>query len=258
MIKVNNITVTPQYYPDGTLRLNLPPQGETAQVEWLFEKNEETFILFLLTKHLRAGGAQKITLHLPYIPNARMDRVKADDEVFTLKYFAQFINSLNFEQVIVRDAHSDVSLALINRVKSEDIKPKLTALAKRLLTDKDIIFFPDAGSCKRYKDALEGNIVYGVKERDWKTGKIQGLKVEGKLPAAPFNALIIDDISSYGGTFYHSAKKLKELGADKIWLYITHCENSILEGELIKSGLIERIFTTQSIFTKEHNLIEII
>ena len=45
---------------------------------------------------------------------------------------------------------------------------------------------------------------------------------------------------------------------NKIWLYITHCENSILEGDLIKSGLVERIFTTKSIFTKQHNLIEII
>lgn len=62
--------------------------------------------------------------------------------------------------------------------------------------------------------------------------------------------LIIDDICSKGGTFYHSAKKLKELGANKIYLYVSHCENTIYAGELLKdNGLIEKIFTTDSILT---------
>lgn len=259
MIKVNSLPVNAGYYPDGTLRLNLAPQGDNAQIEWLFENNEEAFIVYFITHHLRVHGTKHITLKMPYIPNARMDRVRADDEIFTLKYFADFINGLNFDKVIVRDPHSAVSLEAFERLECEDIKPVLNSLCSKLLTPKDTVFFPDAGSCKRYSGYLSNvNIIYGVKNRDWKTGKILGLNVEGNIPPAPFNVLIIDDISSYGGTFYHSAKKLKELGANKIWLYITHCENSILEGDLIKSGLVERIFTTKSIFTKQHNLIEII
>ena len=69
--------------------------------------------------------------------------------------------------------------------------------------------------------------------------------------------LIVDDICSRGGTFYHSAKKMKELGAEEVYLYVTHCENTILEGDLLTSGLIEKVFTTNSIFTKEHEKIEI-
>ena len=72
------------------------------------------------------------------------------------------------------------------------------------------------------------------------------------------NILIVDDICSRGGTFYHSAKKLKELGANKIYLYISHCENTILEGDLLTSGLIEKVFTTNSIFTKKHEKIEVL
>jgi ribose-phosphate pyrophosphokinase len=61
-----------------------------------------------------------------------------------------------------------------------------------------------------------------------------------------------------GGTFYHSAKKLKELGAAKIYLYISHCESSILKGEVLTSGLIEKVYTTDSIFTQKHEKIEVI
>ena len=99
---------------------------------------------------------------------------------------------------------------------------------------------------------------FGIKRRNWETGKIEGLDVAGcvdKIKGS--NILIVDDICSRGGTFYHSAKKLKELGANKIYLYVTHCENTILEGDLLNSGLIERVFTTNSIFTKKHEKVEV-
>ena len=258
MICINGQKVNPEYFPDGTLRLNITPVGNNADIVWQFENNEELIVLYFTVKHLREHGTNNLNLHMPYIPNARMDRVKNEDEVFTLKYFADFINSLQFDNVIVRDPHSQVSLQYIQHIKCEDIRPIITKLCDTLLTQKDVVFFPDEGSCKRYQGYLNHPFIYGVKERDWKTGKILGLRVEGNVPPAPFNVLIIDDISSYGGTFYHSAKKLKELGANKIWLYVTHCENSILQGELIKSGLVEKIYTTRSVFTQQHPLIEII
>lgn len=258
MICINDQKVTPEHFPDGTLRLNITPVGDEANILWQFENNEELITLYFTVKHLRDHGTTHLTLHMPYIPNARMDRVKNDDEVFTLKYFADFINSLQFDSVTVRDPHSAASLQYIQRVQCEDIRPVMEKLCNTLLTQHDVVFFPDAGSCKRYQGYLSHAFIYGVKERDWKSGKILGLHVEGTVPSAPFNVLIIDDISSYGGTFYHSAKKLKELGADKIWLYVTHCENSILNGELIKSGLVEKIYTTRSVFTQKHPLIEVI
>lgn len=258
MISVNNQKLVPNKFPDGTLRLNITPVGENVDLVWLFENNEELITLYFAVKHLREHGAIHLNLYMPYIPNARMDRVKNEDEVFTLKYFADFINSLQFDRVTVRDPHSAISLQSIQHIECEDIRPGIIKLCDSLLTQKDVVFFPDAGSCKRYQGYINKPFIYGVKDRDWKTGKILGLHVEGNIPQAHFNVLIIDDISSYGGTFYHSAKKLKELGADKIWLYVTHCENSILAGDLINSGLLEKIYTTRSIFTEQHPLIEII
>ena len=47
--------------------------------------------------------------------------------------------------------------------------------------------------------------------------------------------------------FYYSAKRLMELGARNIYLYITHCENSVLDGEMIESDLIQQ-FIPQILF----------
>ena len=258
MIKINDKIYTQEYFPDGTLRLRCETGEKVVNILWRFENNEELLTLYFLTNHLRRVlHVEKIHLHMPYIPNARMDRVKKDDEVFTLKYFAEFINDLTFDSVHVEDPHSSVALALIDRVVVENVMPRIRDLAESLLTkEDDILFFPDEGSSKRYGDSMKKRHAFGMKKRDWRTGEIQGLDIQGEIPENGFNVLIIDDICSFGGTFYHAAKKLKEVGANKIWLYVTHCENSVLEGDLIKSGLIEKIYTTDSIFTKDNDFIE--
>jgi ribose-phosphate pyrophosphokinase len=121
-----------------------------------------------------------------------------------------------------------------------------------------MVFYPDEGAMKRYSGAFPIPYAFGVKKRDWVTGQIQGLDAMGDVEGIKGKrVLIIDDICSKGGTFYHSAKKLRELGASEVYLYVTHCENTIFEGELLKTDLIDKIYTTNSIFTKEHEKIEV-
>jgi ribose-phosphate pyrophosphokinase len=121
------------------------------------------------------------------------------------------------------------------------------------------MFYPDSGAMKRYSGMVNLPYAFGIKRRNWETGVIEGLDVAGAVDQiAGKDILIVDDICSRGGTFYHSAKKLKELGANKIYLYVSHCENTILEGELLDSGLIEKVYTTDSIFTKSHEKVEVL
>lgn len=257
VIKVNKEIININYFPDYTLKLNFNTPISDIKIEWKFENNEEQITLLYLVKHFRDKIRNvNIELTMLYIPNARMDRTENEDEVFTLKYFCEFINSLKFNKVIVLDPHSSVATSLINNIVSIEHNPKLHEIIKALKVDR--IFFPDEGAGKRYSKKFKLPYCFGIKKRDFLTGKIQGLDIYGDIPTKKFDVFIIDDICSKGGTFLHSARKLKEVGAGKIFLYITHCENTILDGELINSGLIEKIYTTDSIFTKNHPLIEII
>lgn len=268
MIKLNNAIVPKQYFPDGSQLFNAETfkdcdfswgevVGFRTIITWNYENDEEMATLYFLTRHLQEHGAQNIILVLDYIPNARMDRVKSNTDIFTLKYFAEFINSLNFSEVNVLDPHSNVSTALIDRVRVRSPRDFIkTAIEK---CKPDVLFYPDEGAMKRYADLVKCDCgrAFGIKTRDWATGQIKGLEVHGDDVAGK-NVLIIDDICSRGGTFYHSALKLKELGANNIYLFITHCENTIFEGELLKdNGLITKIYTTDSIFNKSHEKIEV-
>ncbi len=195
---------------------------------------------------------------MPYIPNARQDRVKTKEDVFTLKYFAQVINWLDFTSVTVLDPHSSVSEALLDRIRVRTPEALVKRVIDRIGMENLTMFYPDEGACKRYSGMFRLPYAFGIKNRDWETGEIRGLAVSGMTDCVKDRKiLIMDDISSRGGTFYFSARKLKELGAKEIYLYISHCENTILEGEVLTCGLIEKVFTTNSIFTKKHERVEV-
>lgn len=252
-------------FPDGTFAFRLKGQlltsalncvgiSKAAVLRWHYSDESEMSAVFYIVNHLRDIGVEHINLMLPYIPNARMDRVKSHSEVFTLKFFARFINSLNFANVIVLDPHSNVAPALINRVCIRQPKLYIRRAISGIAREGLIAYYPDEGAVKRYADMSDLPFIYGEKKRDWVTGKITGLHVvtDNVEDITEHPILMIDDICSHGGTFYYSALALKELGAGDIYIYCSHCENSIFEGKLLKQDdFIKHIYTTDSIFTKE-------
>ena len=261
MIKINNICVSIGNFPDGTQNISFENIDVLKYniIKWNYEGDNEIFTLMCCVDYIRrVNKSSTISLYLPYIPNARMDRIKDVSENFSLKVFAKFINSLHFDNVFVKNAHSNVSLALIDNVEDIGIESDLEFVLLDLLKQNDvaddtIIFFPDEGACKRYSELpifsnYNFSFAFGIKKRDWKTGEILGYNIIGDVNGK--NVLIIDDICSAGGTFYNAGLKLKDLGVKKIDLYITHCENNISNGKLLSANSpINKIYTTKTIIS---------
>ena len=268
MIKVNGKAIEQNRFPDGTLALKGDFETRKGReienknwIEWLYDSDSEMFTIMCIVDIIRRNGGEYISLIMPFTPNSRMDRIKSSTENFSLKIFANWLNSLNFNEVHIYNVHSNVSEALINNVVSE--LPEFDIRKTCDMYKPDVIFFPDEGACKRYSDMavikeLNLPIAFGIKKRDWKSGTILGLDVVGGELVKDKRVLIVDDLSSFGGTFKFSAIKLKELGATDVGLYVSHCENSISNGELLKTDLISKIYTTDSILTISDPKIEII
>lgn len=301
MIYVNGEKFEVKHFPDNSQMLldvdvdkvlNYPLRHDTMFMvfRWEYESDEELVTLMYLVNHYRdvlptvQARHTAYRLIMEYIPNARMDRTKSNKEVFTLKYFCDFINSLNFDEVIVLDPHSNVSTAMLNNLIIEDVSPCI----KYVINDIEglsidggekyggtsIIYFPDEGALKRYGDLeVFGNRekIYGKKVRDWATGKILGLEIfsedgtklsEGYLKDKV--VLMIDDIISYGGTLAYSADLLKAYGAIAIYAYASHVENSVLDeerGTLLKrlnDGVVDGLFTTASIYKGNNPMITVL
>ena len=277
MIQLNEHIIGNDRFPDGTLLMKLPFSPKPSnEIRWHYENDAELFKLICLVKSMREMyKGVRIDLFMPYLPNARQDRVKNTEDVFTLKYFCEVINSLEFDTVFVTDVHSNVGLALLDRVR--EIRPwnyihnaltSITFMETGDVMHEDreecyknlLLFYPDEGAMKRYSGEMGMPYIFGVKDRDWKTGQIKRLNLAGDVSMIEGkNILIIDDICSKGGTFYYAAKELKEAGAANIYLYVTHCENTIYEGELLKKdSLIKHIFTTNSLLTAPNEKMTIV
>lgn len=252
------------YYPDGTFHLTtenycLP---YVIGVAWSYENSEEETLFRYLVSHIQNNYPKHdLYLELPYVPHARMDRVYSEHDFFMLKMFANFINSFHFRRVYISDPHSSVVNALIENVKSNDMKYVIENVIRNY--SPDFIFYPDGNAAKKYSRFIDfPHYFSGEKHRDWETGKIDWKKyriVENDIDIKGKDILIVDDICSRGGTFLCASEELKRRGANKIYLYITHCENSIFEGKVLQEeSPIDKVITTNSILTKPHKNIQII
>ena len=267
MIKVDREEVQFKSFNDGTLRLRFVPYSLVGgcTITWLYDSDEEMADLYFLVNHLRDNyKISYLILEMWYVPHARMDRIKENDECFTLKHFCKFINSLNFNKVKIYDPHSNVTPALLERV--EVYRPTLEINGLLDTYKNATLFFTDEGGTKRYKDIIGDNyFAFGVKDREWSTQDINSLQVMGaKHMIAGHDILLCDDIISRGSTIYLASTQLKELGANNIYVYVSHCENTVLRttetavGLLDIPDLITKMYTTNSIFRGEHPKIEVI
>lgn len=301
MISVNELEVKVEHYPDGTPRINLDirdiPIFEDElciHIKWKYENDAELMYLIMIKKHLETCFAGTIyLLTISYCPNSRMDRVHHDYEVFTLKYFCDVINSLNFSKVWVLDVHSNVSVALLNncvnlspqkyiqqaidKIKDENMGEETVTQFDEFGAVSDIhenkvfdeaklvLYFPDYSASKRYASMFsQYKYCFGEKKRDWDTGKILGIDIRTNgIDLEDKIVLMVDDICAFGGSLFYGSQELVNYKPEKIYAYVTHCENSVLDtekGTLIKAlenNTVERLFTTDSLFTGEHEKIKV-
>jgi len=180
-------------------------------------------LLLIATDALRRMDVEKIHLVLPYFPAARQDRVMVAGESLSVKVYADIINAQNYQSVTILDAHSEVTSAVLNRVRNISNHKFVNTL---LQNHSDyVLVSPDGGALKKiYKlsQYLDGvPVIEGSKKRDVKTGKLSGFTVyaddlEGKT------CIVVDDICDGGGTFLGLAKELKQKNCGKLILIVTH------------------------------------
>lgn len=217
-------------------------------------RNSDDIIKILIAQDaLKLVGVKQFDLFIPYCPYARQDRKCFGGESFTLKVFANLINSCNFDEVQILDAHSDVAQALINNcinLNNYNYVGSTILDIKEINSNKDLVLIsPDSGANKKTNKLYEifntmlSSLVKCDKRRDVKTGNLSGFEVfsndlEGK------DCLIVDDICDGGGTFIGLAEELKKKNCGKLYLFITHGIFSKGFDGLCKN--FEKIYTTNS------------
>lgn len=283
MIKLNGREVVFGKFPNGEtyadVEVSRVKKNESNSIYLRFEDDTDIFHL-MCVKDFVDDNAYDVPCHLimPYVPYSRMDR-QEEKRLFTLKTFAKFINSMNFSSVVVLEPHSEVTPALINRVKVVNKSANLALIAMRDVlglsgsawlneawSNEDFtlrglfrkareagvyLVYPDAGAEKRYsKQIAYDKVLTCSKHRDFNTGNIDSLVVNGSENAQDCKiAIIVDDLSSKAGTFIWSASELRKSlpNLKTVILCVTHCEYTIFKGAAFTGEELDKVYTTDSI-----------
>ena len=233
-------------FPNGEKRYMVPKADpdDVVDITMAYEDDSEFFDLLCIFDSIRRNNPNaEFVLNLPYIPYSRMDRIENETDSFSLKSFANFINSvIKPKRIKCLDAHSDVALALFDAPVTHSV-PQIKIVKEKFKPADTLLVFPDTTAVKRYKKLFpEYQSVSINKERDFQTGKIVSStlikcgNISDEFLENAKNVVLVDDICSKGGTFLLASQLIAEnIGHEDytINLVVAHCEAAIFEGNLL-------------------------
>lgn len=260
MIKLDGQEIKFSKFPNGetlvdTEVLNRAESG--CRIDFKWGEDEDILHLYFVLSHLNEQHKLNRNIYIYYMPYSRMDRSE-NGSCFTLAWTCNLINHVTFfgDSVYIVEPHSDKTLDLLHFSKRINV---ITPLMQKIcsIENVDVICYPDKGAKVRFcDDKVVLPVVYCEKVRDFDTGEIKGLELKSDIDLKGKNVLILDDLCSKGGTFYYTAKKLKENGVKDVFLGVCHMENTVMQGELLEEldmpfkSLIQHIYCFNTMLNK--------
>lgn len=165
------------------------------------------------------GLGKKPNWVIPFMPFARDDRRNSVYDCSELAVATDIVRGLD---AVLVDPHSDVSTLNIRFFPQKEVVREFSEAG--LFVGKPIVAIPDAGAAKKvysWADRYDLDTVQCLKKRDPNTGKLSGFEVNTKSLYGR-NVVIVDDICDGGATFLGLADALKEKGAGRMRLAVTH------------------------------------
>lgn len=212
------------------------------------------------------GKAHRVNVLMPMLYEGRQHRRASRESLDCALALQELCNMMGVDNIITFDAHDPRVQNAIPLKGFENVSPvyqMIKALVNNvddLKIDRDhlMIVSPDEGGMARgiyYATVLGVELGMFYKRRDYSkivdgrnpiiAHQFLGDKVDGK------DIIVVDDMISSGESMIEVAKKLKDLGARRI--FICSCFGLFCNGlekfdEAYKDGTIERVFTTNLIY----------
>lgn len=208
-------------YPDNQISVKMTefPTDFTIRIA----SYEDLFVLQSIVDVYLYNRKPLLSITIPCFFGQRSDVRFGENQSFDLGNICDFINQMDIPTIKILDPHSTVLTGIIKGA----VKISSFEYVKTVLTDingylgNTVLVSPDAGAYKKvfkYAEDLNFPVVAANKFRDLQ-GKIT-LNILGDVKGK--NCLIVDDLLDGGYTFHLLGKELKEQGAEKVYLYISH------------------------------------
>lgn len=230
-------------FKDGQVAAKLLQEGH-LDVHLRGNSYEDLFAIATIKEAWDAENSMNKTatasLTLYCLIGQRSDRRFNAKESFDLKVIARFINAMNFDKVAILHPHSAIALALIENAcvlsHFPFVKKAFEAIGSPVLVS------PDAGAYKTTHEIAEKLGADLVPSNKVRVDGAPQISIQGNVNGK--ECLIVDDIADGGRTFMLLANALKEQGATKVFLYVTHAQFNYGFEELKQT--IDHVYCTNS------------
>jgi ribose-phosphate pyrophosphokinase len=211
--------------------------------------NENLMELLIMMDAAKRASAGRVTAVLPYYGYARQDRKDRPRVPITAKLVANLLVAAGANRIITMDLHSQQIQGFFDiPVDHLYARPVIVPYLKELIGDDAVVVSPDSGSVKMamaYCGMLNAGLAVVAKRRinaDTVASSHLVGDVEDKI------CIITDDLTSTAGTLCAAADILKEAGAAKIYVVVSHCLlNDEGKKKLMADTNIEQLITTDGV-----------
>lgn len=211
-------------------------------------------IVFLIGA-LKDAGARRVVGVFPYLAYARKDRRTKPQDPLSLRYLAQMLEAVGLDAVMALEVHDLAAFENAFRIPSIPLDTRRLFLerARALVGERPLVVVsPDPGGIKRaqlFAEMLEARGVasrgLAVIEKRRSGGVVSGEMVVGDVKAA--TPLVVDDLTSSGGTLARAAKALVAAGAEAPLVAVAHGVFNADARDRLADAPIERLLVTDSI-----------
>ena len=210
--------------------------------------DEHLVELLIYLDCLRRASARRVTAVVPYFGYARQDRKDEGRVPITAKLVANLIGTAGADRVLAIDLHAHQLQGFfdipVDHLTGELV---LSRHFRDMKIDSLTVVSPDVGNIKtaaRYASHLGGDLAIVHKRRvsgeHVEAGELIG-QVEGR------NILMCDDIIATAGTICSAAELVKQRGAKKVYVGVTHGVFAGKALERLAKAPVENVVVTNTI-----------
>ena len=239
-------------FADGEIGLNIPDTVRGHQVFIVQSTstpvNEHYMELLIMIDALKRASASTINVIMPYYGYSRQDRKALSRQPISAKLVADLLTVAGATRVVAMDLHAAQIQGFFNiPIDNFEALPLFVQYFKDEKVEDLVVVSPDHGGTTRArKFALYFDAPIAiVDKRRPKPNVAEVMNIIGEVKDK--NAIIVDDIIDTAGTITQAAKALRNAGAKKIYVCITHPILSHPAIERINDSPIEKVICTNSI-----------
>jgi len=206
--------------------------------------NDNMMELYLLVRTIKRASAASITAVIPYYGYARQDRKTTGRVPISAADMALLLELAGVDRVVTIDLHCGQIQGFFHQAPVDNLFASfmfVSHFATKELKNL-VVVSPDAGGVERAKKFMEHLASEGIpskmalisKQRQ-NAGVIASMCLIGSVEGS--DVIIVDDMCDTGGTIIKAAKLLKEEGANRVYVAVTH---PVFSGNALKNiGLSE-------------------